>query len=732
MALTLNNITGFETQGEEESGAVAGTPAFETTDQRSGASALEIILNEEFDLPWEANGATDAGAGYVFGVAIRFPTFPSGSPLIARVLDDSAGVILDLVFVNTSSKLRLRDAVNGILGSDSSILTVDTWHYVEVFADLNSASGAWEWFLDGVSQGSGTGADFTDGNAFGSSSSVLRLEHNLVTGTIWFDDVYILSGAASAKERLSPLVQVFGYQSGHTTNQDVGAALANGTWKEAGDTPGVVEADGTAVEVAGASSTVADTDMDDRTSFDPTTAVPRGHGPGPGLLGNTYHFDTSDAGPTDNDAAWTDDANMFDGSITTFARTTSSGTETTNELRGEGTNAPASGGTITNVWTRVYAKHTGSSQTARTNIFTDGEGELLFSIGVSLESTAKWRLWTGLSTPSGGWTWAKVQALEVVVFANTADGLDVYRIEIFVEHDQGTENSLGRFEPHPAPLGSIIGAKYIYRLKRTNGSGTSMGYRFGNHLDGATSGGDIESALSTAYQIKEEVTEDLNEVPGFGTTYHFDASDAGPTDEGTVWTDDANAFDGDTGTLAFTTTPGSSSTNRLLGEGTNAPASGGTITSVFVRIFAGRGAGTASDLGVFIREADDTVRIGTTITLETIAVWSDWEDVGVHTGGWTWAKVQAIKTDIFLSAGDDRAEVHRIEIFVSHDQGKELIKNFRIGLEAGTTDTGGREIFMADGWAMLLHVAPKVSETFANLSDGIMGDQNSFEGPFEQ
>jgi hypothetical protein len=31
-------------------------------------------------------------------------------------------------------------------------------------------------------------------------------------------------------------------------------------------------------------------------------------------------------------------------------------------------------------------------------------------------------------------------------------------------------------------------------------------------------------------------------------------------------------------------------------------------------------------------------------------------------------------------------------------------ENFSAGLSAGTTDTGGREIFCADMWAMLLHV----------------------------
>ena len=61
---------------------------------------------------------------------------------------------------------------------------------------------------------------------------------------------------------------------------------------------------------------------------------------------DVYYFDASDAGPTDNDAVWTDDANAFDGDEGTLASTTTVGTQTTNELRGEGTNAPATGGEV--------------------------------------------------------------------------------------------------------------------------------------------------------------------------------------------------------------------------------------------------------------------------------------------------------------------------------------------------------------------------------------------------
>ena len=43
----MNNVTGFETQGTEEASATAGTPTFETTNQRSGESALILDNSAE-------------------------------------------------------------------------------------------------------------------------------------------------------------------------------------------------------------------------------------------------------------------------------------------------------------------------------------------------------------------------------------------------------------------------------------------------------------------------------------------------------------------------------------------------------------------------------------------------------------------------------------------------------------------------------------------------------------
>ncbi len=140
-----------------------------------------------------------------------------------------------------------------------------------------------------------------------------------------------------------------------------------------------------------------------------------------------YHFDTSDAGPTDNDGVWTTDADAFDADRESDAGTSTVGTETTNELRGEGTNAPGSGGTIDSVRINLRASGLGDGSI---RVYTDGEGESLLNSTITLAALpGDFEL--ALTVPSGGWTYAKIQALEVILWLE-GTGIDVQIVEVIV------------------------------------------------------------------------------------------------------------------------------------------------------------------------------------------------------------------------------------------------------------------------------------------------------------
>lgn len=152
----------------------------------------------------------------------------------------------------------------------------------------------------------------------------------------------------------------------------------------------------------------------------------------------TYYIDGSDASATDPDSVWTNDANAFDSddptTPTTFASTSTTGSTASNYLMAEGTDAPSTGGPITQVRARMYSSVIASNSTTG-HIFTDGLVEDLGNFVYS-GSGAGWTSYTTLSTPTGGWTWTKVQSLEFKGYRSLGSSSTlIYRVDIEVTSD---------------------------------------------------------------------------------------------------------------------------------------------------------------------------------------------------------------------------------------------------------------------------------------------------------
>jgi hypothetical protein len=499
----VNNFTGFETQGDDEAIA-SGSTAYTTTENMTGASSLRMTTAGNYALPWIADGITDAGIGYIVGVRFKKAANPASETFMFNIIDESSTSVICRLSLQTNGTVELQDA-NGTTGvlDTSAALTNDQVYYFEIYAELNSSAGDWEWFQDGVSLGSGTGADLTNGNSFGSTSSRLQIQGISGVVTIW-DDMYILSGATAATDRLGGIVvaempQIFMYQNNLAVQAaDISALSGNantlntGNWNASSNTP----FDDT--------SNSAYTDTTVRSGLAYTNSGIRA-GPA-GAIGDTYHFDTSDAGPTDNDASWTNDANAFDGSTSTFARTTAGvGTITTNELRGEGTNAPASGGTINGVVVRVFGK-ADTADDIGLAVFTDGEAETLMDEKLSVMTTAGFSPYFALLVPSGGWTFAKIQALECAIWDDAGVNVDVYKFEVFVEHSTGSETLNGQTIDGDLNIRAFKG---IWRADRTGGSGTVHTIYMGNDTDVADN---FDSAVVTLASGTVNVFELLGET----------------------------------------------------------------------------------------------------------------------------------------------------------------------------------------------------------------------------
>lgn len=168
-------------------------------------------------------------------------------------------------------------------------------------------------------------------------------------------------------------------------------------------------------------------------------------GKAPAGVGSTsvYYFDGSDT-IVDNNGVWSNDANGFDGSISTSTSTTS--TNSGNYIRGEGTNAPGSGGTISQVRTRAYINI--SNTNFRSFVYTNGKAESLGNIAASGINN-NWSSYTILSTPTGGWSWSTLQHLEAEVYGqSTPDGpysTSLYKQEIEVTSTSSSGSNYSGF-----------------------------------------------------------------------------------------------------------------------------------------------------------------------------------------------------------------------------------------------------------------------------------------------
>jgi len=150
---------------------------------------------------------------------------------------------------------------------------------------------------------------------------------------------------------------------------------------------------------------------------------------------DTYYFDASVSGPTDSSAAWTADANAFDGSTATVAvNSGGAGTFSSKTLNGTGTTAPLSGSDyILAVRFRFYG--TVSSCNAGVEY---SSAQLGASATNSSPGAGAYSSYVVLPSPSGGWSWNILATQLGVRFWALGAAPGVARAEIEVTHAPST------------------------------------------------------------------------------------------------------------------------------------------------------------------------------------------------------------------------------------------------------------------------------------------------------
>jgi len=223
MALTLNNFWGAETGGLEETVASDANSDISSSEVNSGTYSYHAVGSSTIDFdPFES--VADAGGGYVFGFwskqtagSITIAIRGGGSPIIAIQISTALG------------QIRLWDANSSEV--DAATADFSDGGYVEVYFTTTTA----EVFIDGTSALSVTGEDFDNG----SSPDLVRLAFSDATN--WIDDIYFMSGATSASDRLGGC-EVFAYRSSLASatpdyTKGSNGALNSGQWVDAQDLP---------------------------------------------------------------------------------------------------------------------------------------------------------------------------------------------------------------------------------------------------------------------------------------------------------------------------------------------------------------------------------------------------------------------------------------------------------------------------------------------------------------
>lgn len=128
-------------------------------------------------------------------------------------------------------------------------------------------------------------------------------------------------------------------------------------------------------------------------------------------------------------------------------------------------------------------------------------------------------------------------------------------------------------------------------------------------------------------------------------TYYFNGN-GGITDPGGLWTNDSNAFDGNTYSVSSASqSSGTSSktSNYLQGIGTNSPASGGTVTQVRVRVNGSSGFGTSAAYATVYSNANE--ELGTAVGLGgSSSGFGSYVTLSEPAAGWSFTEVQALYT----------------------------------------------------------------------------------------
>jgi len=226
---------GFELQSVTagvEFDAVNGSPTIENTIVRSGAASLKVDVSSSTASIEHSYQSSDNDENFA-RIYVRFASFPSSLTTIARFLDN-AEASGTAIMVNSNGTLELWNGTTAQIGSDSGVLSTNTWYRIEWSHEAGHARA-------GYAVGGNNSTDiFAESDvSHADGDNMRRLEVGVIdsaTCEVYFDDVAVNDAVASATQQMyfpgeGKIVHMHPDSAG--TEQD----QASGTWDDIEEVP---------------------------------------------------------------------------------------------------------------------------------------------------------------------------------------------------------------------------------------------------------------------------------------------------------------------------------------------------------------------------------------------------------------------------------------------------------------------------------------------------------------
>lgn len=224
MALILHNFIGFETGGLEEAVSTGGTPEIDTAFPRTGRYALKNHGASDTYFVDPFLEGTDQGDYYVLGFGFRIDNI-GAQQNIFQAQDGAAGNLW-ILRITTGGYLEIYDNATSTFTSTTTVLSADTWYYIEIGWESTGTNDSMTIRLNGVTELVIATGDFNSGGTF---TYYVFLAG--ASAAQWYDDFYCYSGASSGSTNmLGPKTRVIGaYANTLEDSTDQGTTLSNST-----------------------------------------------------------------------------------------------------------------------------------------------------------------------------------------------------------------------------------------------------------------------------------------------------------------------------------------------------------------------------------------------------------------------------------------------------------------------------------------------------------------------